>query len=80
MPKPTLRLAVLPGDGIGPEVIAQALRVLRAVEAGGDFALELSEFPWGVQHWPCRSKGMWIYGSMPWSASPHWLGRVIIST
>jgi len=30
----TFTLAVLPGDGIGPEVIAEAVRVLRAVEAG----------------------------------------------
>jgi len=27
-----LRIALLPGDGIGPEVVAQAVRVLRAVE------------------------------------------------
>ena len=30
----TYRVAVLPGDGIGPEVMAEALKVLRAVEAG----------------------------------------------
>jgi 3-isopropylmalate dehydrogenase len=29
----TFRIAVLPGDGIGPEVMAEALKVLRAVEA-----------------------------------------------
>src|SRR4051812_49264885 len=28
----TLRIAVLAGDGIGPEVIAEGVRVLRAVE------------------------------------------------
>jgi len=27
------RVAVLPGDGIGPEVTAEALKVLQAVEA-----------------------------------------------
>ncbi|MEI6705217.1 MAG: isocitrate/isopropylmalate family dehydrogenase, partial [Deltaproteobacteria bacterium] len=27
------KIAVLPGDGIGPEVMAEALRVLDAVEA-----------------------------------------------
>ena len=39
----TRRIAVLPGDGIGPEVIAESVRVLRAAEqlAPGDgFALE----------------------------------------
>jgi tartrate dehydrogenase/decarboxylase/D-malate dehydrogenase len=47
----TYRIAVLPGDGIGVEVTAEAVAVLRAVEAGADFALELSELPWGVRHW-----------------------------
>ena len=37
----TFNIAVLPGDGIGPEVMAEAVRVLRAVTAkfGVDFAL-----------------------------------------
>ncbi len=30
-----MKIAVLPGDGIGPEVIAEALKVLRALEAAG---------------------------------------------
>ncbi len=29
----TFRIAVLPGDGIGPEVVAESIKVLRAVEA-----------------------------------------------
>ena len=29
----TFRIAVLPGDGIGPDVIGEALRVLKVVEA-----------------------------------------------
>ena len=36
----TYRIAVLPGDGIGPEVIAQALRVLEAV--GERFSLRFA--------------------------------------
>jgi 3-isopropylmalate dehydrogenase len=39
----TSRIAVLPGDGIGPEIIEQAVRVLRAL----DLDLELSEAPVG---------------------------------
>ncbi len=42
----TLRLATLPGDGIGPEVTAQALRVLEAVSQGR-FSLAVQEFPIG---------------------------------
>jgi 3-isopropylmalate dehydrogenase len=37
------RLVVLPGDGIGPEVTAEAVRVLQAVARRGGHGLELSE-------------------------------------
>lgn len=40
------RIAVIPGDGIGPEVIAEATRVLARV--GG---LELTQLPWGAEHY-----------------------------
>jgi len=33
-----MKVAVLPGDGIGPEIIAQALRVLRKMDLGVEFA------------------------------------------
>lgn len=42
MTKQIFQIAVLPGDGIGPEVVAEGLKVLRAVEAqlaGVQFAL-----------------------------------------
>jgi len=40
------KIAVLPGDGIGAEIIAQAVRVLRALEPKG-LKLDLSEAPVG---------------------------------
>ena len=40
------RIAVIPGDGIGPEVIAQAVKVLKAL--GG---VELHQLPWGADHY-----------------------------
>ena len=44
------KIAVYPGDGIGPEVITQAVRVLHALEKSQDkWSLELTEFPWGVE-------------------------------
>lgn len=47
-----LRIAVYPGDGIGVEVIDQALRVLDAVEKSeGNFSLEKTTLPWGMQVW-----------------------------
>jgi len=44
-----LNLAVIPGDGIGPEVIAEALKVLRAA-LGSDTELTTTEFPFGAGH------------------------------
>ena len=41
-----MKIAVLPGDGIGKEIIAEALKVLRALERHG-LALELHEAPVG---------------------------------
>jgi len=46
MPR-TIKLAVIPGDGIGPEVIAEALKVLDAT--GVDVAA--TEFPFGAGHY-----------------------------
>jgi tartrate dehydrogenase/decarboxylase/D-malate dehydrogenase len=41
------RIAVIPGDGIGVEVIPEGLRVLRrAGEVTGRFSIETTEYPW----------------------------------
>jgi tartrate dehydrogenase/decarboxylase/D-malate dehydrogenase len=42
-------IAIIPGDGIGAEVIPAALRVLAA--ATPDVALSLHEFPWGSDYY-----------------------------
>lgn len=42
------RIAVIPGDGIGPEVIAQAVEVLHCVERAHGIGLELVHFDWGA--------------------------------
>jgi 3-isopropylmalate dehydrogenase len=48
MPR-TISLAVVPGDGIGPEVVHGALRVLReAVPA--DVSLDTTQYPFGAGH------------------------------
>jgi 3-isopropylmalate dehydrogenase len=41
-----MKIALLPGDGIGPEIVAQAVKVLRAL-AGGGLRLEMEEAPVG---------------------------------
>jgi 3-isopropylmalate dehydrogenase len=45
------RVAVIPGDGIGPEVIGVALRVLEAVRYRHGVPLELEELPYGSEHY-----------------------------
>jgi tartrate dehydrogenase/decarboxylase/D-malate dehydrogenase len=45
------RVAVIPGDGIGREVIPAALRVLARAAALGGFALETETLPWGCAHY-----------------------------
>ena len=47
----TVQLAVIPGDGIGPEVIAEAVKVLDAVTAGSDLAFEKTYFSLGADRY-----------------------------
>jgi 3-isopropylmalate dehydrogenase len=44
-----IKLAVIPGDGIGPEVVTEANRVLDVVLAGGSVLLERTEFALGAE-------------------------------
>ncbi|MFI6207975.1 3-isopropylmalate dehydrogenase [Streptomyces sp. NPDC051041] len=46
----TLDLAVIPGDGIGPEVVAEGLKVLRAV-LPLDVELRTTEYDLGADRW-----------------------------
>jgi 3-isopropylmalate dehydrogenase len=43
-----VKLAVIPGDGIGPEVVAEAEKVLDAVTAASDVAFEQTRFSLGA--------------------------------
>ena len=48
----TYRLACIPGDGIGPEVIAVGLRALRrAGEVTGRFTIETTDLPWSCSYY-----------------------------
>jgi tartrate dehydrogenase/decarboxylase/D-malate dehydrogenase len=48
----TWRVAVLPGDGIGPEVITQAKRVLAALaDQDSDLAIDYETFDWPSHAW-----------------------------
>jgi tartrate dehydrogenase/decarboxylase / D-malate dehydrogenase len=45
------RIAVIPGDGIGPEVIPEALACLETVAAAHDVALETVTLDWGSERY-----------------------------
>jgi tartrate dehydrogenase/decarboxylase/D-malate dehydrogenase len=48
----TYQIALYPGDGIGAEVIEQAVRVLEAVLVpSGTTVLEMTSLPWGFHYW-----------------------------
>ncbi len=47
----TIRLAVIPGDGIGPEVVAEGLKVLRAAAPAGDVGIETTDYDLGAARW-----------------------------
>ena len=48
----TFSVAVIPGDGIGVEVVAEARRVLDEIaRLDGRLALQFTEFPWGCRYY-----------------------------
>jgi tartrate dehydrogenase/decarboxylase/D-malate dehydrogenase len=48
----TYRIALYPGDGIGPEVVESAIKVAEAAErAVGEFHLDCERFDWGMAHY-----------------------------
>ncbi len=52
MNKHVFRIAVIPGDGIGKEVIPVGLDVLNALQetSGGTLGFEFESFPWGSEY------------------------------
>jgi 3-isopropylmalate dehydrogenase len=46
-----MRIAVIPGDGIGVDVTAEAVKVLRRVGEVFGRELRLEELPWGADHY-----------------------------
>src|SRR5712664_2622960 len=53
-----LHIAVLAGDGIGPEVMAPALEVLRKIEATSDLNFRFTEAPAGANNYLATGKSM----------------------
>jgi tartrate dehydrogenase/decarboxylase/D-malate dehydrogenase len=53
MDRHRFRIAVIPGDGIGQEVVPEGFRVLDrlAERSAGTLAFETESFPWGCEHY-----------------------------
>ena len=48
----TYKIAVIPGDGVGPEVLKEGMKVLKqAAECSGAFSFEDTWFPWGCGYY-----------------------------
>ena len=48
----TYKVAVIGGDGIGPEVIAEGVKVLNAAaDLDGGFAFDFIHYPWGCEYY-----------------------------
>ncbi len=54
----TFHIAVLAGDGIGPEVMAPALEVLRRIEATSTLKFRFTEAPAGATHYRATGASM----------------------
>ncbi len=52
------RIAVIPGDGIGPEVIWQGCEVLEAAARRCDLTLAFEELPWGSDYYKRHGRMM----------------------
>ena len=45
------KIAVIPGDGTGPEVTAEAVKILKAAADKFNFKVDLTEFDFGGQRY-----------------------------
>ena len=53
------KIAVIAGDGIGPEVLAEGIKVMnRVAELDGNFKFEFTHFPWGCEYYLKHGKMM----------------------
>jgi tartrate dehydrogenase/decarboxylase/D-malate dehydrogenase len=52
------KIAVIPGDGIGKEVIPAGIRILEAVATGSDFSFQFDTYDWGCERYAENGKMM----------------------
>ncbi|WP_188454236.1 tartrate dehydrogenase [Virgibacillus oceani] len=55
----TFNIALIPGDGIGPEVVAEGVKVLKAIEKlDSSISFTFTMFPWGCEYYIDNGKMM----------------------
>lgn len=55
----TFQIASIPGDGIGPEVVAEGIKILnKAAELDGGFKFDFTSYPWGCEYYLKTGKMM----------------------
>lgn len=55
----TYKIAVIAGDGIGPEVIGEGVKVLNKIAAlDGGFQFDFTHFPWGCEYYTKHGRMM----------------------
>jgi 3-isopropylmalate dehydrogenase len=57
-----MRIAVIPGDGIGKDVTAEAVKVLHRVAAKAGLPLELVPLPWSADHYLATGETLPAHG------------------
>ena len=56
--KNTYKIAVIPGDGIGTEIVPAGIKVLNAAAKAFGFQLQYEEFPYGAGYYKQTGKFM----------------------
>lgn len=54
----TYRIALIPGDGIGPEILREGKKVMDAVAEVVGITWQWKEYPFGAEHWLKYRKGL----------------------
>ena len=78
-------LAVIGGDGVGPEVIAEGRKVLEALASSGGPSFRFTEFPWGSDYVPGDGRlmpedGLELLSGSTRSSSGRWATPTYLTT
>ena len=55
-------IAVIPGDGIGKEVMPEAIKILELIKTKFNLSFDHKEFDWGCHHYKKKAIGCLLIG------------------